>query len=183
MLIKIYFHHNLLTLSDDITDLVASEDLIILKELSQEKLSGLLHQLEAGTAVRVLVDTADPLAVLEQIKASYTFLQAAGGFVYRPSGELLLIYRRGYWDLPKGKREEGEDMEACALREISEETGLHELKSEGPLSQTYHTYQQWGQSVLKETHWYLVLSTGNETPVPQTEEDIEACRWVMREEV
>lgn len=57
-------------------------------------------------------------------------VRAAGGVVLRagPSGstEVLLVHRPRYddWTLPKGKADEGEDDEACALREVEEETGL-----------------------------------------------------------
>lgn len=37
---------------------------------------------------------------------------------------LLLHYPRGYWDLVKGKLEEGETAQQTALRELKEETGL-----------------------------------------------------------
>jgi 8-oxo-dGTP pyrophosphatase MutT (NUDIX family) len=57
-------------------------------------------------------------------------IRAAGGVVHRRSedGELqvLLIHRPRYgdWTLPKGKCNEGESDELCALREVEEETGL-----------------------------------------------------------
>ena len=35
-------------------------------------------------------------------------LIAGGGLVQNDKGELLLIYRRGKWDLPKGKLDAGE---------------------------------------------------------------------------
>lgn len=40
--------------------------------------------------------------------------------------ELLVVYRAHYddWTFPKGKCESGETDEACALREVEEETGL-----------------------------------------------------------
>jgi len=39
---------------------------------------------------------------------------------------VLLVHRPRYddWSLPKGKCEEGEADEACAVREVAEETGL-----------------------------------------------------------
>ncbi len=41
---------------------------------------------------------------------------AAGGVVVRSAEapEVLLIHRRGHWDLPKGKCDPGESPEACA---------------------------------------------------------------------
>jgi 8-oxo-dGTP pyrophosphatase MutT (NUDIX family) len=57
-------------------------------------------------------------------------VRAAGGIVTRAGAggqpEILLVHRPKYddWTLPKGKAERGESDEACALREVEEETGL-----------------------------------------------------------
>ena len=53
---------------------------------------------------------------------------AAGGIVINRFNEVLLIYRRTMWDLPKGHIEKNETPETCALREVSEETGLKKLQ-------------------------------------------------------
>jgi 8-oxo-dGTP diphosphatase len=59
-----------------------------------------------------------------------TSIRAAGGVVYRhgPAGrrEVLLVHRahREDWTFPKGKRRGDEDDDACARREVEEETGL-----------------------------------------------------------
>jgi 8-oxo-dGTP diphosphatase len=52
-------------------------------------------------------------------------VRAAGGLVVR-DGEFLLVHRPRYddWTFPKGKCHESETDEACALREVQEETGL-----------------------------------------------------------
>ncbi len=56
-------------------------------------------------------------------------VRASGGVLWREvSGgrEILIAHRPRYddWSLPKGKREAGESDEACALREVEEETGF-----------------------------------------------------------
>lgn len=56
-------------------------------------------------------------------------VRAAGGIVSRLVDgrlEVLLVHRPAYddWTLPKGKADPGESDEACALREVEEETGL-----------------------------------------------------------
>ena len=46
-------------------------------------------------------------------------MRAAGGYVVRRKDaglEVLLIHRRGVWDLPKGKCDDGEKARACARR-------------------------------------------------------------------
>ena len=84
---------------------------------------------------------------------------AGGGIVMRARGrDILLIRRRGIWDLPKGKRERGEAVQDCALREVAEETGVTDLKLKGLLGQTMHGYAQSGRFYIKETFWYLMQS-------------------------
>jgi 8-oxo-dGTP diphosphatase len=64
-------------------------------------------------------------------------VRAAGGVVAR-DGRLLLVHRPQYgdWTFPKGKAEPGESDEACAVREVEEETGLRcELGAELPSTQ------------------------------------------------
>ncbi|MFE9040085.1 NUDIX hydrolase [Streptomyces sp. NPDC012421] len=57
---------------------------------------------------------------------------AAGCVLWRPSPaghgiEIALVHRPKYddWSHPKGKRKRGESAEACARREVLEETGHH----------------------------------------------------------
>jgi ADP-ribose pyrophosphatase YjhB (NUDIX family) len=109
---------------------------------------------------------------------AFTVLRTGGGLVLNEAGKILLIRRLGKWDLPKGKLDEGETTEAAALREVEEETGVRPLTLERPLLATYHTYEHDGELILKENHWYLLNTPFEGTLKPQTEEDIEECRWV-----
>lgn len=109
-------------------------------------------------------------------------IEAAGGMVLNAKGELLMMFRKGKWDMPKGKLDEGETIKECALREVSEETGLTALNIGRKLQTTYHTYTLKGKKVIKFSHWYFMKYVGNEIPVPQTEEDITEVRWVDKKE-
>jgi 8-oxo-dGTP pyrophosphatase MutT (NUDIX family) len=104
-------------------------------------------------------------------------VQAAGGLVSNEKGGVLLMFRRGKWDLPKGKLDPGETLEACALREVREETGLIHLELKRFLMITRHEYKERGSLILKESHWWLMQSNSNQKLVPQVEEDITVVRW------
>lgn len=105
---------------------------------------------------------------------------AAGGLVVNEKNEILFIFRRQHWDLPKGKLDEGETIEACAVREVQEETGLKKVEIVSFLCKTYHEYfDKWiNEDVIKESWWYLMKSDSSEVLIPQTEEDIEKIIWV-----
>ena len=110
---------------------------------------------------------------------------AAGGLVLNDRGELLMIFRRGKWDLPKGKLDEGETIEDCALREVMEETGLVNVERGELIDIGYHEYfdQYMNADVIKETHWYAMRARGEELLIPQTEEDITSIKWVAGDEL
>lgn len=112
-------------------------------------------------------------------------IKAGGGLVRNGEGELLLIFRRGKWDLPKGKLDEGETIEACALREVEEETGVKHLALGELISVTWHEYfDKWvGEDVIKETHWFRMDVAGVPALVPQTEEDITAIEWTKKSDL
>jgi 8-oxo-dGTP pyrophosphatase MutT (NUDIX family) len=118
---------------------------------------------------------------MEAIKGHFNVLVAAGGLVINAEKEILLMFRRGKWDLPKGKQDDGESLEACALREVQEETGLHQITLGPKITETYHYYPLKGKKVLKHTHWYKMQFTGTELTVPQIEEDIMDIQWIKPE--
>jgi mutator protein MutT len=105
-------------------------------------------------------------------------IQAAGGLVENEKGEILFIFRRGKWDLPKGKLDPGETLESCALREVKEETGIDQLELKKFLLVTKHEYEESGLFILKETHWWLIKTNSRQPLIPQTEEDITGVKWM-----
>ncbi len=113
----------------------------------------------------------------------YTLIEASGGVVRNDKGDYLVIFRRGKWDLPKGKVEYDESPEEAGVREVEEECGISGLKIIQPLPLTFHTYSLKKKSVLKKTNWFLMQYNGKETPKPQTEEDIEEVRWMNANEL
>ena len=126
--------------------------------------------------------------VWNRFRKRFIEIPAAGGLVQNSEGKLLFIRRFGVWDLPKGKIEKLETPEQAAIREVEEECGLSELHLILQLDSTYHIYRSPYHTfpenlVLKETKWFLMHYSGNEIPVPEVEEDIEAVRWFSLDEL
>ncbi len=122
-------------------------------------------------------------AVADVILETHISIEAAGGLVFNADGALLMIRRRGCWDLPKGKLEPGETPAEGALREVEEETGVDRLQLTGPVADTYHAYHMYGQYVLKRTFWFGMKVMHKPELRAQAEEDITAVRWVMPGEI
>ena len=106
---------------------------------------------------------------------------ACGGIVLCKSHGLL-IRKHGLWDLPKGKRRRSESVKDCAVREISEETGLDAalLEPRSKLCKSRYVAYYGGEPVLKKVHWLVLEYAGelNDPLVPDLAEDIDLCRWV-----
>lgn len=110
---------------------------------------------------------------------------AGGGLVFNEKKELLMIFRRGFWDLPKGKLDIGESIEDCAIREVKEETGIKKVELIQFIGKTYHKYfDQWlKEEVIKESVWYEMKTTSTEKLIPQTEEDISEIKWMNEKDM
>lgn len=125
----------------------------------------------------------DPEASWHIFISYFALIEASGGVVQNEKGDYLVIFRRGKWDLPKGKVEYDESPEEAALREVEEECGVKGLKITKPLPLTFHTYHLKGKSVLKKTHWFGMKYKGKAKLKPQTEEDIEKAQWMNVKEI
>jgi 8-oxo-dGTP pyrophosphatase MutT (NUDIX family) len=110
-------------------------------------------------------------------------ITAAGGIVTNEQGNILLMYRRGKWDLPKGKVDEGEQIPDAAVREVEEETGLTNVELGEFIGITTHFYIHHNSEIEKETHWYAMKVSDEQRLVPQAEEDIEKLEWVSEHEL
>ena len=105
---------------------------------------------------------------------------AAGGLVTNPKGEILWIFRRGFWDLPKGKLDEGETIQTCAVREVAEETGISNIQLHDMLCFTNHLYfdKYLNEEVIKRTYWFYMTIPNMQEGIPQLTEDIEKIEWL-----
>jgi 8-oxo-dGTP diphosphatase len=105
-------------------------------------------------------------------------IEAAGGFVTRtaPSGdiEVLVVHRPRYddWSLPKGKLERGESVEAAALREVEEETGVRCALGD-PVADLHYVDRRDRPKVV---HYFMMTPIGT---VPWAANDeVDEVRWL-----
>lgn len=150
-----------------------------------------VSRLSAAVKEDTVVFIHDSSITLEKnFFAAYRLIHAAGGAVFNGEGRLLMIFRRGKWDLPKGKLDRGETIKKAAVREIEEETGVSQLKIVAPVkflfdSQpcTFHTYELSGKKILKATHWFKMSTADRHKLVPQAAEGIEKVEWCSKRKV
>ena len=107
-------------------------------------------------------------------------MSAAGGLVLC-GGHVLLIRKHGLWDIPKGKKKK-ESAEVCAVREISEETGLDPglLRIRGSLCRSSYISYYSGKPFNKAVEWFLLDYEGklSDPLIPDLSENIDLCWWV-----
>lgn len=182
----IYFNQKPLVLSDSktgITEILLQQDNTLYQDrLDQTAVQEMIRNIQQEKTASGVFFHNNIEILLQAFKNEMNVIKAGGGLVHTKNDTVLLIFRRGKWDLPKGKPDEGETVAEAALREVQEETGLKELFLEEPLTATYHTYYEKGKLILKESHWFLMKSDEQEL-VPQVEEDIEKCLWVKTDEL
>jgi 8-oxo-dGTP pyrophosphatase MutT (NUDIX family) len=154
------------------------DDAVFIDELNAHTVKTMIHEMQEQKVHAGIFQYPD----LEELKRAFfkkfTVIQAAGGLVKNTEGNILMIFRRGKWDLPKGKLDEDEKLEDCAIREVEEETGLKNVKLHSPLTITYHTYHEGTKFIIKESHWFTMTITGGQKLTPQTEEDIFDIKWI-----
>jgi 8-oxo-dGTP diphosphatase len=100
-------------------------------------------------------------------------VRAAGGIVTR-DGHVVVVHRPRYddWTFPKGKAEEGESDEDCAIREVHEETGLRcELEAE-----LVATRYVDSSGRPKRVRWWRMRPVGDDGFVPNDE--VDELRWL-----
>ena len=110
---------------------------------------------------------------------------SAGGLVVDEQGRAALIARadrrgRLLWSLPKGHLEEGESLEAAAVREVSEETGITG-RVLSPLGVIDFYFTAADRRVHKTVHHYLLVAESGELSAADIE--VDHVDWVPLEEV
>jgi 8-oxo-dGTP pyrophosphatase MutT (NUDIX family) len=152
-------------------------------------LKDLINQFEGeSVASSVLLTSPSMDKLLKVFFEAMEPVNAAGGVVINSEKELLMIYRRGKWDLPKGKMEKDEHPGETAIREVMEETGVNPLQLKKQIKFlddeqdcTYHIYHEGGRHIIKSTYWFKMKCSGNPELIPQTKEDITKAIWADRQ--
>ncbi len=134
--------------------------------------------LERNLSLGAIIEDISVPSLQNMLRESYLCIEAGGGVVHNEDGDVLMIFRRGKWDLPKGKRDEGESIEACAMREVMEETGLAQLKLHHRIGETFHVYTQGAKDMLKQTYWFEMSASKSAILQPQQSENIMVAKWI-----
>lgn len=104
---------------------------------------------------------------------------ASGGVVLHPGDARVLLLHEteeDRWTLPKGHVEKGESLEACARREIQEETGLTDLALlAGPREVTYRFFQPKKERNVQKVVLYFLFRAREDRIV--TEEIFDRHAW------
>lgn len=181
MHIKIYFNDKPLFLTDTITPeiepYVHHDDAVYIDEFSPQGIKSMIHEMRQEKVHAGIFHHPQVAELEKAFKKKFMIIKAAGGLVVNEDNHILFIFRRGKWDLPKGKLDAGELLETCAVREVKEETGLEEAHLKKHLITTYHTYDESGHHILKETWWYLLTAPKSQPLTPQAVEQITQIEW------
>lgn len=182
MHLTIYFNDKPLFLADKLEDELQAwshhDDAVLIDEFSSNAVNSMIHEMRRPDIHAGIFIHSNLEELRKAFFRKFEIIQAGGGLVRDEKGNILFQLRRGKWDLPKGKLDQGETMEDCAVREVEEETGLTGVEIKEPLLVTYHTYDESGKHILKETHWFRMNADGSQKLHPQLEEQITELRWV-----
>ena len=181
---KVFVNDKVILFTKNTKLLSDMENVLVLHYYDNAIASMVVNILKNGGKLKHLVFlTPTPDQDFESFKNNFELITAAGGKVSNTEGKVLFIFRLGKWDLPKGKVEANETLEASAIREVEEECGIGNLTILNHIKDTYHIYELNGKMVLKQSVWYSMKSDDTSELVPQTEENITDARWMDDEEV
>lgn len=182
---KVNRHHYDLVLHAE--DNFTSKDLVgdvLIREVNNILIDRLVRLMEVKKLKKLkslTLVTNRKKKLIDHLKDQFKIVKAAGGLVLKED-KILMIYRLGVWDLPKGKLDKKEKSKDGALREVEEECNI-KVEILEKLPKTWHSYAYKGKKILKKTSWYLMSCSDDSLMKPQAEEFIEEVRWMTPEEV
>lgn len=157
---------------------------IFFPQLTIDNYNSFLNELNRiNVKEEVFIKSPDPLSTLKYFFEKLNWIEASGGIVQNTKNQkLLMIFRNGLWDIPKGKIEKNETPKVAAKREIEEECGIKNLRIKTKLSPTFHIYFGYGKHFIKKTHWFI-LETNEFKTSPQLEEGITETKWFNKNDL
>jgi ADP-ribose pyrophosphatase YjhB (NUDIX family) len=163
---------------------VSSKEILVAYPGNSKYLYNYIDLAEKSTRIkRIIIHHDDRQLLKEAFLGMFKIITAAGGLVINSEGKALVIFRRGFWDLPKGKIESGETKKKAAKREVKEETGIKSVRIIRKLGITHHMYRNPGKKrEIKKSHWYL-MNSNDVNLIPQVEEDIVDAQWMDIQEL
>jgi len=157
---------------------------LYIKDASVSDMVTIFELLNSKVPISLLslhISIDDYQGFLSYMKKKFKVVKAAGGLV-KKKDRFLMIYRMKRWDLPKGKREAGENSRKTAIREVEEECNVKALLGE-KICTTWHTYTMNSKNMVKKTKWFTMDLVDDSRMRPEAEEDIEELRWMTEKEV
>ncbi len=179
---KVFINNHPLIFADIYNESVPSNGLSILSE-AEFSLDDVIRRFDNVNNAGVIYLSASPQQTWNRFASRYVISEAAGGVVRNDANEILVIFRKKVWDLPKGKLDYNESPESAAVREVKEECGLKEVELGKFFIDSFHTYSEKNKFILKKTHWYTMHAPGDQELIAQAEEEIEKVRWMSKEKV
>jgi ADP-ribose pyrophosphatase YjhB (NUDIX family) len=127
---------------------------------------------------KIVLYDENPKIIYKDLKKIVIPVSAAGGLVINEKGELLVILRKGKWDLPKGQIADGETKKSAAEREIMEETGIIKITTGEKAGKTLHIFKRNRKRYLKISHWYFMNARKSKL-YPERREMITKAEWIL----
>jgi len=157
---------------------------VLIKQATARQLERLIRIMELKRLKKLVSITfavEDYEFMVEFIKDQFKVVKASGGVV-RKQEKVLLIFRLGKWDLPKGKLKKKEESIKCAKREVEEECSI-KVDVKDKICSTWHAYVRKGKRILKRTDWYEMNCLDDSNMQPQLAEFIEDVKWMGYKDV
>lgn len=173
---RIYINESVLIITEFIPGELKDCQVIEAKDFDFNSIYKRAKSKSAGADYVILTQNAKRL--FKKLKNNLFVIKAAGGLVQNEENKYLFIFRRGKWDLPKGKIDPGERTKKAAVREVEEECGIRVNEVSGKLCKTWHVYEQNKTIILKKTTWYRMKAVNQPDLIPQLEEDITGAKWL-----